>query len=211
MHRKFVVAAGCALVAAALACGPASTPIIPGPTMDSIPRPTDTSAPAPASVEPTAIPPAATLAPTSGGSGAGGTPITTTGDNTLAGFQQALLDNISSRNYSFLLYTMNDPFTISAWRAGGGSLTPNEAVDKLRTDLLPPQNVVHYYLDRDITALLDGTPPDQMFGPDVKIVSAVFMDGWGTDGKAEAIIFISQSPDGIYAWYGLIFAGQGFK
>jgi hypothetical protein len=209
MHPIIAKFAGFALLVAALACGPA-TQVIPGPTVDAARRPTDTPAPPPSLISSPTSSLTATPPSTSDGSGAGGTPITASGDNTLAGFQKALLDNLSSRNYAFLLYTMNDPFTINAWRGGGGSLAPNLAVDKLRTDLLPPQNIVHYELDKDITALLDGTPPDQVFGPDVKIVSAVFMDGWGADGKAEAIVFISQTPEGVYTWYGVIFAAGGF-
>lgn len=198
-----------ALTLAALACGPA-IPITPGPTVDAMPPPTNTAAP-PTSGVPTEIPSALPPAPTPDGSGAGGTPISNEpGDNSLEGFRQALLDNINSRNYQFLMLTMNDPFTIGAWRAGAGSLSPNEAVEKLRTDLLPPENIVSYDLDKDVTALLDGTPPEQEFGPDVKIVDAVFMDGWGADGKAEVIVFISQTPEGYFTWYGLIYAGQGF-
>lgn len=204
MRRRNVIVASLVLLWAEVACSPA-TQGNPGPTVDSVPRPTDTSGP-----PPTPIPPTATPQPTFDGSGAGGTPITAIGDNTLPGFRQALLDNLTSRNYGFLLYSMSDLFTIRLW--GGQDLTfpPNQAIDQLRATYLPPQSFIHYNLDQDITALLGGTPPDQAFGPDVTIVSAVYMDGWGADGKAQAIIFISQTPDGVFAWYGVIFAAQGF-
>src|SRR5690349_14025552 len=127
MRRTFfILTSALSVVAAALACGPAAGDA--GSTQ---------TAPPPIVITATdSLPPA----PTQDGSGAGGTPISNEpgGDNTVEGFRQALLDNIISRNYNFLLYTMNDPFTINAWQGGGGAMSPSEATTKLSTELLPP-------------------------------------------------------------------------
>lgn len=205
--RKIIGFSAAALLLSVLACGPAgaATPTQPPAA------PTATAAP-PTEVQPTAAPATdqPTQAPTQDGSGAGGTPISATGGTgTLEGFRQAVLDNLISRNYQFLLYTMNDPFTIDAWQGGGGTLAPNDATSKLQTDLLPPDNVITYNLDKDVTAILGKSPQDAI-GPDAHIVDAVWTDGWGKDGKGQAIIFISQGADGVFAWWGIIYAQQGF-
>jgi Bacterial SH3 domain. len=40
---------------------------------------------------------------------------------------------------------------------------------------------------------------------------ALFVSGWGLDGKSEAILYATQGPDGRSYWFGVLIAQGGFK
>jgi hypothetical protein len=129
------------------------------------------------------------------------------GDSALQTFETELLNALAgSRDYEALQAFMGDPFMIAGWQAGGSEVSPAEAAERLRTSLLPPDNVMTYTLDTDIEALI-GQDPYTFFPGGVRFI---FTQGWGGSGTGEAILIIKQKPGGGYYWSGVLVAEQGF-
>jgi len=74
---------------------------------------------------------------------------------------------------------MGDQFIIGYWRSEGVSLSPQEAVEQLQTNLLSADATLTYTTDESQFPSLDGTPLGSIWGPDVKVVEAIFSQGWG--------------------------------
>jgi hypothetical protein len=128
-------------------------------------------------------------------------------DPALQAFETELLNALAgSRDYEALQAFMGDPFMIAGWQAGGSEVSPAEAAERLRTSLLPPDNVMTYTLDTDIEALI-GQDPYTFFPGGVRFI---FTEGWGGSATGEAILIIKQKPDGGYYWSGVLVAEQGF-
>jgi hypothetical protein len=132
-------------------------------------------------------------------------------DQTLGPFQETLLAAITDqRDYAVLQALMGDPFVIGYWGSEGVELTPPAAAEELRSNMLPPEAYASYTLTGNLSELLEGQPPETMWGPDVRVVRAIHSTGWGPDGNAEAILFIAQRADSTYYWHGIVYAMRGF-
>lgn len=178
------------------------------------PPPVPTNPPPVAQTEAAAAPTEA--APTDEGEPAevtpgGPTPTSLYASDTLDGFDTLLTYGIDTRNYQYLLYAMTDPFVLLDEKGSGGPMQARDAVEKFKTDLLPNNLPAHYDMQKDVKPLLGGKAPEEYFGPDAHVVSAFYSDGWGKDGKGAAVLFISQSRAGVYGWYAVMFAPEGFK
>jgi hypothetical protein len=123
-----------------------------------------------------------------------------------------LSDAFSAADYKALPGLMGETFAIGYWLSEGQTLTPAQAVEQLRLNLLPDPAAVSFIRDRNLFPDLEpgGVDPAAVFGPDVQIVDLVYSQGWGTDGLQEAILAIAQNADGSQYWHGIItgrFAG----
>ena len=126
-------------------------------------------------------------------------------------FQEVFLEALTiNRDYSLLQSLMRDPFIIGLWQSEGIELTPPAAAERLRTDLLPPAAVIFYSLGTDLTAILGGLNPLQMWNPAVNIQRGIFSEGWGPDGNGEVMLMIALGDDGQYYWYSMLYAPFGF-
>lgn len=140
-------------------------------------------------------------------------PASLEGINTsaLGPFQDTLLDSITDkRNYALLQALMGEKFVIGYWRSEGVELDPAEARAELENNLLPPEAFVSYTLTGDLSGMLDGQDPLNMWGPGVNAVSAIHSTGWGSEGDDEVILIIARREDQTYYWYGLLYALGGF-
>lgn len=117
---------------------------------------------------------------------------------------------LMSGNYQALEGLMGDSFAIGYWQSEGQTLTPAEAVEQLRLNLLPDPTAFRFTNDRSLFPDLGELDPTKAFGPQVKVVDLVYSQGWGADGQGEAILAIGLNVDGQY-WPGMIYAPAGFE
>lgn len=175
-----------------------------GESVEITPQPTT---PVPTTVpEPTEAP---TQAPTA--------PVEATAEPTIAtpdsveAFTTTLMEAISARDFTTLQTLMADPFSVGYWLSEGVSYSPGEAVAFLESNLLPEgAQIVWADPATDLAPMLQGQPPESFLGPDKRVAAALLSYGWGEDGSAETIQFISQQPDGTYRWELLLLSAFGF-
>jgi hypothetical protein len=53
-------------------------------------------------------------------------------------------------------------------------------------------------------------PPENMYGPNVKVTRVVYSEGWGVDGQDSALLYFAQDQCGGYYWHGLVFSHGHF-
>jgi hypothetical protein len=121
-----------------------------------------------------------------------------------------LSDTLVTADYEALQGFMGDTFAIGIWNSEGQTLTPAQAIEQLRLTWLPNPAAASFVRDRALFPDLGGMDPMTAFGPDVQIVDLVYSQGWGTDGRGEAILTIAEQPDGSHYWSGVIYASVGF-
>jgi hypothetical protein len=126
----------------------------------------------------------------------------------LVKFEEFLKEAISTHDYDSLQELMDETFGFAFWRSEGYEVAPEEAIEQLQLS----------YLQTDNTIAFDDTLPDlsaslgedkdifSVWNPAANPVGALFSSGWGPDGASEAILIVGQSPEGIYAWDGIILA-----
>lgn len=116
-------------------------------------------------------------------------------------------DGLRSRNTSALLGYMADPFIIGYWLSEGVMGSPEEMMETIHYLYnFHDENYVPrltFTTDRALFPELDGRPLEGRFGPDVNVVEVIYSQGWG-EGDSEALIFISQDPDGNFKWHSML-------
>jgi hypothetical protein len=123
---------------------------------------------------------------------------------------QTLPAYLMSGNYQALEALMGDSFVIGYWRSEGQALTPVEAVEQLRLNLLPDPTAFRFTSNRSLFPNLGDVDPTKAFGPQIKVVDLVYSEGWGADGQGEALLAIGLNVEGQY-WPGMIYAPAGFE
>jgi hypothetical protein len=121
-----------------------------------------------------------------------------------------LPDVLTNREFGVLLQMMDDPFIIGYWLSEGLALSPAEAIEQLQKNLLPDSSAATFTVDPEQFPDLGEFDPLHAFGPDVQITDLIYSQGWGTEGKDEAILTVAQRPDGSRYWHGIIYGGGGF-
>jgi hypothetical protein len=124
-----------------------------------------------------------------------------------ASLESALTNN----DYTAMQALMADPFTIGYWQSEGQLLSPAEATEQLRLNLLPDPELVSFTHDPAFFPDLGGFDPASAFGPDVRIVGLIYSQDWGQEENDEAIMAISEAADGRQFWHGIIYALGGFE
>ena len=125
-----------------------------------------------------------------------------------AAFAAWLKETIAARDYAQMRALMANPFMIAGWRSEGQSYSPDRAVEQLRNNHLGSDTHLTYP-ERDIIGLLGGADPFAILGPQVHIVSILFVSGWGPEGGDEALLYITQDSDGTYRWHGVLMTAFG--
>jgi hypothetical protein len=62
---------------------------------------------------------------------------------------------------------------------------------------------------KDLNTLLGGVNPYSIMNLDPSKSQALYVSGWGLDGKGEAILYVTQRPDGKYYWHSVLIAPTG--
>lgn len=126
----------------------------------------------------------------------------------IAEFEGSLMEAISTHNFEELQSLMDDTFGFAFWLSEGFESSPEEAAEQLRLSyLLADSNII----------FVDPVPPLDygsggkrdvlsIWNPVANPIGALFSTGWGSDGGDEAILIVTQSPEGILSWGGIIFA-----
>ncbi|MCD4671896.1 MAG: hypothetical protein K8R77_04455 [Anaerolineaceae bacterium] len=76
--------------------------------------------------------------------------------------------------------------------------------------MLPDSSTPVFLPDADPTPILGEHVPTSL-GPGPEVASILYSRGWGEDETGEAIIYVSQLPDETFAWYGMVYAKDGFE
>ena len=124
---------------------------------------------------------------------------------------EILPDAVANSDIATLESFMSDSFTIGYWQSEGVILTPGEAVEQFRSNLLPNTSAVTFSTNPDEFPDLGSFDPFSAFGPEVSIANLIFSQGWGQDGQGEAILAIGLTNDSVPYWHGMIYAPSGFS
>lgn len=131
----------------------------------------------------------------------------------LEAFGQSLQEALATHDMSALEQLMGERFTLALWRSLGIELAPAEAVQRLRSDLLASATPLRWDepSEEKLTQMLEGTDPWTVWGPAVKVAAVLYSEGWGTDGKGQALLVVAERREGGFYWHGLLYAAQGFS
>ena len=125
----------------------------------------------------------------------------------------AVQERLVQRNYGSLQYDhfINDPFMVGYWASEGVTMTPSEAMTLFANNLLPPTDAeMTFTTDPAQFPPLAGMPPENMFGPNVKVAQLVYSEGWGADGLGAALLYFAQDQCAGYYWHGIAYSAQHF-
>lgn len=210
MHKRhllvLLLAIGLALLAG---CAPAASggdetlePTEAADTMESV-DPTTAPTEAPAILPTGEVPPTEDALGAAGG--AAGSSLA------LPDFAQSVRDAVTAKDVEFMSALMHDPHTIAFWRSEGMALPAAEAAADLANHRIANGNTVAFSEPpANLSELMDGMDPMQLFGPDVQVVELLYSTGWGVDGGDEALLYITMQADGSFIWYGTLIAHGGF-
>jgi len=104
---------------------------------------------------------------------------------------------------------MNQALVFAFWQSQGTSYTPDQAIQQLQTNYLGTTSLTPNY-SKDLTTLLGGSDPYSIVGLNASNSQALFVSGWGLDGKGEAILYFTRLPDGTPYWHSVLIAPGGF-
>ena len=136
------------------------------------------------------------------------TPTSTPTPDSLA-FTQSIVDALNARNFDLAKSRMDQSFAFAYWESQGISNTPDQAIESLRTRHLGATPLTS---DRakDLTGLLGGLNAYAIMGLDPAKSQALYVSGWGQDGRQEAILYATRRANGSLYWFGVLVAPYGF-
>lgn len=126
------------------------------------------------------------------------------------GFKRALVQALNAQNYEALRLMMDTSLRIALWRSEGDSYDVETAIEQLRLNHLGANATIVAGPDKDMSEFPEGADPFSVFGLDVGPNHALFVSGWGPDGKDEAILYMNYLLDGTLYWHGVLVAKGGF-
>jgi hypothetical protein len=124
-------------------------------------------------------------------------------------FAQSIVDTLNARNFETAKAMMSQTFNFGYWESQGVSSTPDQAIESLRMNHLGATPLTSDAA-KDLTTLLGGLNPYTIMGLDPAKSQALYVSGWGADGKQEAILYATGRADGSLYWYGVLVAPYGF-
>ncbi|MCK6540724.1 MAG: hypothetical protein L6Q26_11775, partial [Anaerolineales bacterium] len=123
-------------------------------------------------------------------------------------FAQSVVNALNARAFESLPPLMDGTFTFAYWQSQGTVYQSETAVEYLRTSHIGTSPLIPDAA-KDLTALLGGSPYSIMNLDPAKSL-ALFVTGWGLDGKTEAILYVTQRADGSLYWHSVLIAPYGF-
>ena len=125
-----------------------------------------------------------------------------------AAFAQMVVDTLNARNFDAVKVSMDQSFAFAQWQGQSTSYTADEAIASLRTyNLTIPLTSEP---GKDLNALLSPANPYGIMGLDPANSWALFVSGWGLDGRDEAILYVTRRADGSLYWHSVLVAPGGF-
>jgi len=120
-----------------------------------------------------------------------------------------LVEALNARNYELLKALIDQTFVFGFWQSQGYATTPELAIETLKNYLGPS---THLTPDpgKDLVTLLGGLDPYELMGFNSTNAQVLFVSGWGPAGTDEALLYITNRPDGSSYWHGVIIAPGGF-
>jgi photosystem II stability/assembly factor-like uncharacterized protein len=125
-------------------------------------------------------------------------------------FQQSVVDALNTRDFVLAKSRMGQSFGFGFWQSQGTSSTPDLAVQQLQNNYIGPNRHLTPDPSKDLGTLLGGLNPYQIMGLDPSTSQALFVSGWGLDGKGEAILYVTRNPNGNLYWNSVLIAPAGF-
>lgn len=127
-------------------------------------------------------------------------------------FKQQLVDALNKHDYELLRLMMDESLMIGFWRSEGTAYEVEPAIEQLRVNFLNNSASIAADPAKNLIELLGGTDPISFLGPEANQAqaSALYVSGWGLEGKDEAILFVSARPGGSLYWHGVLVAKDGF-
>lgn len=125
-------------------------------------------------------------------------------------FKRALVQALNAQDYETLRLSMDTSLRIALWRSEGDSYDVEPAIEQLQLNHLGADATIVAGPDRDMSEFPEGADPFSAFGLDVGPNHALFVSGWGPDGKDEAILYMNYLLDGTLYWHGVLVAEGGF-
>ena len=125
-------------------------------------------------------------------------------------FGQSLVTVLNGKSFDLAKGMMDQSFGFAFWGSQGYAATPDVAIETLRNNYLgsTPLSPNPY---RDLNALLDGMDPYAIMNLDPAKSQALFVSGWGLDGKGEAILYMTRRADNSIYWHSVLIAPTGFQ
>ena len=114
------------------------------------------------------------------------------------------------QNYDVLKVLMDESFGFAFWQSQGYASPPDLAIETLRINYLGPTTHLTADPSKDLNVLLGGLDPYEIMGLDPAKSQALFVSGWGLDGKSEAILYTTRLSDGSLYWHAVLIAPGGF-
>lgn len=126
------------------------------------------------------------------------------------GFKLALVQALNAQDYEALGLMMDTSLRIALWRSDGSTYDVEPAIEQLRSNHLGADSIIVAEPEMDMSEFPEGADPFSAFGLDVGPTHALFVSGWGLDGKDEAILYMNYLLDGSLYWHGVLVAIGGF-
>jgi photosystem II stability/assembly factor-like uncharacterized protein len=124
-------------------------------------------------------------------------------------FAQSVVNTLNARAFETLPPLMDETFTFAYWQSQGTVYQSETAVEYLRTSHIGATPLTPNAA-KDLVALLGGSNPYTVMGLDPAKSQALYVSGWGLDGKTEAILYVTQRADGSLYWHSVLIAPYGF-
>jgi hypothetical protein len=125
-------------------------------------------------------------------------------------FGQNLVTVLNGKSFDLAKGMMYQTFGFAFWGSQGISATLDEAINSLRNNYIGSTPLTANP-DKDLTVLLDGMNPYTIMNLDPAKSKALFVSGWGLDGKGEAILFMTRKADNSIYWHSVLIAPTGFQ
>jgi photosystem II stability/assembly factor-like uncharacterized protein len=125
-------------------------------------------------------------------------------------YAQTVVNNLNAKNFDAAKSMMGQSFTVALWQSQGTSYPPNDAIQQLQTNYIGASTVLVSNPSKDFNALLGGLNPYSIMGLDPSNSQALFVSGWGLDGRGEAILYVTKDAEGKLYWNSVLIAPTGF-
>ena len=126
-----------------------------------------------------------------------------------AALAQFVVDTLNARNFTALPAMMDSSFTFAFWESQSTAYPSDQAIAAMQNNYFSTTPMTSDP-GRDLTTLLGGLNPYGIMNLDPAKSQALFVSGWGIDGRAEAILYVTQRADGSLYWHSVLIAPQGF-
>jgi photosystem II stability/assembly factor-like uncharacterized protein len=122
---------------------------------------------------------------------------------------QTIVNTMNARNFDTVRNTMGESFVIAYWQSQGTAYPPDQASEGLKSNF-STTTMLAADPSKNLTDVLNGFDPYSRVGLDPARSQALYVSGWGPEGKGEAILYVTQRPDGRYYFHSVLIAPTGF-